>query len=93
MYILWVTMCRLIDDFGFCGTTLTKPTTQPTKPKFNNANIKASHMTYPEQVPSDSHDHNLGGCIQKFPDWVDNEIKNNKHSLRSNTKGYGAKTH
>jgi hypothetical protein len=41
----------------------------------------------------------LRGCIQKFPDWVDNEINNNnnnnnnKHSLRSNTKGYGGKTH
>jgi hypothetical protein len=36
------------------------------------------------------------GCIQKFPDWVDNEINNNssnKHSLRSNTNGYGGKTH
>jgi len=35
------------------------------------------------------------GCIQKFPDWVDNEIYayNNKDSLRSNTKGYGGKTH
>jgi hypothetical protein len=35
------------------------------------------------------------GCIQKFPDWIDNEINNNnnKHSLRSNTKGYGCKTH
>jgi hypothetical protein len=33
------------------------------------------------------------GCIQKFPDWVDNEINNNKHSLRSNTKDYGGKTH
>jgi hypothetical protein len=34
-------------------------------------------------------------CIQKFPDWVDNEIYayNNKHSLRSNTNGYGGKTH
>jgi len=32
-------------------------------------------------------------CIQKFPDWVDNEIKNNKHSLRSHTKDYGDKTH
>jgi hypothetical protein len=34
-------------------------------------------------------------CIQKFPDWVDKEIYayNNKHSLRSNTKGYGDKTH
>jgi hypothetical protein len=35
----------------------------------------------------------LGGCIQKFPDWVNNEINNNKHSLRSNRKGYGGKTH
>jgi hypothetical protein len=34
------------------------------------------------------------GYIQKFPDWVDNEINNNnKHLLRSNTKGYGSKTH
>jgi hypothetical protein len=34
------------------------------------------------------------GCIQTFPNWVDNEINNNnKHSLRSNTKGYGGKTH
>jgi hypothetical protein len=35
------------------------------------------------------------GCIQKFPDWVDNEInnKNNKLSLRSNAKDYGGKTH
>jgi hypothetical protein len=33
--------------------------------------------------------------IQKFPDWVDNEIYayKNKHSLRGNTKGYGGKTH
>jgi hypothetical protein len=32
--------------------------------------------------------------IQKFPDWVDNEINNNnKHSLRSNTGSYGGKTH
>jgi hypothetical protein len=36
----------------------------------------------------------IRGCIQKFPDLIDNEINNNnKHSLRSNTKGYGAKTH
>jgi hypothetical protein len=35
------------------------------------------------------------GCIQKFPNWVDNETNtnNNKHSLRSNTKDYGGKTH
>jgi hypothetical protein len=31
--------------------------------------------------------------MQKFPDWVDNEINsNNKYSLQSNTKGYGGKT-
>jgi hypothetical protein len=37
----------------------------------------------------------IWGCIQKFPDRVDNEIYayNNKHSFRSNTKGYGGKTH
>jgi hypothetical protein len=35
----------------------------------------------------------IRGCIQKFPDWVDNEIHNNKHSLRSNMEGYGGKTH
>jgi hypothetical protein len=33
-------------------------------------------------------------CIQKFPEKVDNEINNNnKHSLRSNKKDYGRKTH
>jgi hypothetical protein len=34
-------------------------------------------------------------CIQKFPEWLDNEIYayNNKHSLRSNKNGYGGKTH
>jgi hypothetical protein len=33
--------------------------------------------------------------IEKLQDSVDNEINdnNNKHSLRSNTKGYGDKTH
>jgi hypothetical protein len=36
----------------------------------------------------------IQGRIQKFLDWVDNEINNNnKHLLRSNTKGYGGKTH
>jgi hypothetical protein len=35
------------------------------------------------------------GVTKKFPDRVDNEIYayNNKHSLRSNTKGHGGKTH
>jgi hypothetical protein len=37
----------------------------------------------------------IRGCIQTFPDRVDNEIYayNNKHSLRSNAKGHGGKTH
>jgi phosphoribosylaminoimidazole carboxylase (NCAIR synthetase) len=37
----------------------------------------------------------LRGCNQKFPDWVDYQIYayNNKHSLKSNTKGYDGKTH
>jgi hypothetical protein len=38
-------------------------------------------------------DVNVQEYIQKFPDWVDNEINNNKHSLRSNTKDYGGRTH
>jgi hypothetical protein len=34
-------------------------------------------------------------CIQKFPDWVDKEMYAYLwyYSLRSNTKGYGGKTH
>jgi hypothetical protein len=37
----------------------------------------------------------IRGYIRKFPDWVDNEIYayKNKHSLRSNAKGYGGKFH
>jgi hypothetical protein len=36
----------------------------------------------------------IRGYIQKFPDWVDNEINNkNKNLLRSNTKDYGGKAH
>jgi hypothetical protein len=37
------------------------------------------------------------GYIQKFPDWIDNEINNNNnnniHLFRCNTKGCGGKTH
>jgi hypothetical protein len=28
-----------------------------------------------------------------YPDWVDNEINDSEHSLRSNTNGYGGKTY
>jgi hypothetical protein len=43
--------------------------------------------------PRESQCRDIREGIQKFPDWVDNEINNNKHLLRSNTKGYGSKTH
>jgi hypothetical protein len=35
------------------------------------------------------------GCIQKFPDWVDNEIYAYLwfYSFRSDIKGHGGKTH
>jgi len=48
-----------------------------------NAHARAHTHTY------------MRGCIQKFPDSVDNETYayNNKHSLRSNTKDYGGRTH
>jgi hypothetical protein len=40
-------------------------------------------------------DYLIRWCIQKFPDWVDNEIYayNVKHSLRSNTIFFGGKPH
>jgi len=34
-----------------------------------------------------THTHTDTRVFPKLPDWVDNEINNNKHSLRSNTKG------
>jgi hypothetical protein len=45
-----------------------------------------------EQGAAIQDDPYLRGCIQKFPDWVDKINNKNKHSLRSNTKGYGGKT-
>jgi hypothetical protein len=34
------------------------------------------------------------GVSKSFRNWVGNRINNNnKHSLKSNTKGYGCKTH
>jgi len=40
-------------------------------------------------------DSTILGCNQKFPDWVDNEIYAYLwyFSLRSNTMGYGGKSH
>jgi len=37
----------------------------------------------------------IRGCIQMFPDWVDNEMYAylRYYTLRSNTKGHGGKTH
>jgi hypothetical protein len=47
------------------------------------------------RLESKAHLRDIRVRIQKFPDWVDNEIYayNSKHSLRSNAKGYGGKTH
>jgi hypothetical protein len=46
-------------------------------------------------LPTDSPGCDIRGCIQNYPDRVDNEIYayNNKYALRNNTKGYGGKTH
>jgi hypothetical protein len=57
--------------------------------------LTSSLIEAPLPPPPHTHTHtHTRGCIQKFPDWVDNEINNNnKHSLRSNTKGYGGETH
>jgi len=55
---------------------------------------EANKQLYKEFYSNVNNNKNLRGCIQKFPDWVDNEINdNNKHSLRSNTKCYGGKIH
>jgi hypothetical protein len=37
----------------------------------------------------------IRGCIEKFPDWVSEEIYayNNKHSLRATQSVYGGKTY
>jgi hypothetical protein len=35
----------------------------------------------------------IRGCIQKFPDWVDNEINNTVNPRWEATQGYGGKTH
>jgi hypothetical protein len=42
-----------------------------------------------------NHTTDIGECIQKFPDEVDNEIYayNNKQSLRNNAKCSGGRTH
>jgi len=37
--------------------------------------------------------HLIWECIQKFPDWVNNDAYNNKQSLSSKTKGYSGRTH
>jgi hypothetical protein len=63
----------------FCGCARIQQWGQARK-KFK---LRGYFLTYPHIL----------GCIQKFPDWVDNEINNNTHSLRSNINGYGGKTH
>jgi hypothetical protein len=54
--------------------------------------LPSFHVTWYEVSVTNGHKR---GYIQKFPVWVHNEIYayNNKHWLRSSTKGYGGKTH
>jgi hypothetical protein len=35
----------------------------------------------------------IGGCIQTFPDWVDNEINNKSKRVEKQHKDYGGKPH
>jgi hypothetical protein len=58
--------------------------------KWTSAQLNASFLLSFKAAPPPVY---IWGCNQKFPDWVYNEINNNKHSLRSNTKGYGGKIH
>jgi hypothetical protein len=44
-----------------------------------------AHIYFPSSITPTLQLVNIWECIQKFPDWADNEINNNKHSLRSNT--------
>jgi hypothetical protein len=65
--------------------------------KFWSGNLKgkdnSEYLSIDDNIIMDIRE--IRGCIQKFSDWVDNEIYDysSKHSLRGNTKGYGSKTH
>jgi hypothetical protein len=53
-----------------------------------------AYLIFPTPKLTPAHFKAIRRCIQKFPDWIHNEINNNnKYSLRSNTKGYGGETH
>jgi len=57
---------------------------------YYSLDVKLRHFK-PDPVHGDSVSlsFQIRGCIQKFHNEINN---NNKHSLRSNTKGYGSKT-
>jgi hypothetical protein len=84
------------------GAQLKKESTGTILPLPLSLHLRKRHYDSPKRLTEignlqkhqrvDSVDDNFRGCIQKFPDLVDNEINNNnKHSLRSNTKGYSGK--
>jgi hypothetical protein len=79
---MWTTTIRLPNSLLL--EKLSHSASQETPRLLSNPQVHYSVRKIPIQIR---------GCIQKFPDWVDNEINNNKHLLRSNTKGYGGKTH
>jgi len=52
------------------------------------------HAFLPQQLVEVSGQLNAPyGVSESFQTWVDNEINNSKHTLRSNTKCYGGKTY
>jgi hypothetical protein len=71
-----------------------------TTPRFGHPVVLMSlqlHTLFPivANVPSMTEILHIRECIQMFSDWVDNKICAYLwyYSLRSNTKGYGGKTH
>jgi hypothetical protein len=83
--LLWQQRCKMQQD----DVSSTKHRTTTVSIKFNWfwVLIHVLHIAKKLEL--------LGGCIQKFPDWVDNEIYAYLwyYSLRSNTKSYDGKTH
>jgi hypothetical protein len=57
--------------------------------------LRSVALRRPSRVAQIREQGSVQARIQKFPDWVDTAVyaNNNKHSLRSNAKGYGGRTH
>jgi hypothetical protein len=87
-------MFHVLGRFSNCSDSeLTSDTKNPVRYFVEGEQVHRNASTYIGQHNTKKVD--IQGSIQKFPDWVHNETcaYNSKHSLRSNTKGYGGKTH